>query len=50
MNMMIKLYLKTRNPTATPKARIHIPMTNGGQLVTKKLRVTLMQTHNNNFF
>ena len=28
------IYLKMRNPTAIPKARTHIPISNGGQLQT----------------
>lgn len=33
---MYKIYLNTRNPAATPKARTHIPMSNGGQLEMKE--------------
>lgn len=35
-----KAYLNTRKPTATPKAKTHVPISNGGQLewtaITKK--------------
>lgn len=33
---MFVIYLKTRNPMAIPKARTHIPISNGGQLQLKE--------------
>ena len=34
------IYLKVRNPTAIPKARTHIPISNGGQLQITKGKST----------
>lgn len=37
---MFNIYLKMRKPTPTPKARTHIPISNGGQLQMTETKST----------